>query len=118
MFRDRFSESVSVPSTSVARSPTASDNEYGDEVRDIGITALGRMVPLPVESTVSTRCPSSEPVLMCAVLAEPSCTAPFTVNVTRTSPFLSDMSETLPTLMPDTVTSLPVTRPPASANTA
>src|ERR1700677_1116632 len=82
------------------------------------MTVIGGKLPLPADSTVSTRWPNSEPVLMCAVLADPSWTCPLTVNVTRTSPRCSDMPDTLPTLIPDTVTSLPSARPPASENSA
>ena len=55
---------------------------------------------------------------MCALVSLPSGTLPFMVNVTRASPLCNDTSDTVPTLIPDTVTALPVARPPASENIA
>ena len=75
-------------------------------------------MPLPADSRVSTRSPSSVPVLMCAVVSVPSGTLPFIVNVTSASPLRNDTSDTVPTLIPDTVTALPGARPPASENNA
>ena len=72
----------------MVRSLTASVSEYGDDVRDIGMTSIERIVPLPADSSVSTRSPSSVPVLMCAVVSEPSAILPSMVNVTRASPLL------------------------------
>ena len=46
-------------------------------MRETGITSIGCIVPLPADSTVSTRSPSSEPVRMCAVVSDPSGTLPF-----------------------------------------
>ena len=57
---------------------------------------------------MSTRSPSRVPVRMCALVSLPSGTLPFIVNVTRASPLCSDTSDTVPTLIPDTVTALPV----------
>ena len=55
---------------------------------------------------------------MWAVVAEPSRTFPSTRNVTSALPWLSATSETVPTLTPETLTSLPGARPPASVNSA
>ncbi len=118
MSSDWFSAAVSVPAVSVVKSLTASVSEYGEEVRETGMTSIGCIVPLPADSSVSTRSPSSDPVRMCAVVSDPSRTLPLTVNVTSASPSCSDTSDTVPTLMPDTVTSLPAARPPASVNSA
>ncbi len=38
---------MSVPAVLVVRSLTASVNEYGDDVRETGMTSSGRSVPLP-----------------------------------------------------------------------
>ena len=43
---------------------------------------------------------------------------PFIVNVTSASPWRRATFDTEPTLIPDTVTSLPGARPPASENNA
>ena len=40
------------------------------------MTAIGCIFPLPADSKVSTRSPSSEPVLICAVVSDPSSTLP------------------------------------------
>ena len=69
-------------------------------------------------STVKTRCPSSDPVRMWAVVAVPSPTLPLTVKRTKAWPLSSATSDTVPTLIPDTVTSLPATSPPACVNSA
>ncbi len=45
-------------------------------------------------------------------------TLPSMVKVTSASPLSSSIDDTAPTLIPDTVTSLPTTRPPASVNSA
>ena len=77
-----------VPAAFVVRSLTASVSEYGEDVRETGITSIGCIVPLPADSRVSTRSPSSVPVRMCAVVSEPSRILPSMVNVTRASPLL------------------------------
>ena len=82
------------------------------------MTSSGCIIPVPADSKVSTRSPSSEPVRMCAVVSVPSGTLPFIVNVTSASPLRNDTSDTVPTLIPETVTALPVARPPASENNA
>ena len=87
-------------------------------MRDTGMRAIGCIVPLPADSTVSIRSPSSVPVRMCAVVSDPSRMLPFIANVTSASPWRSDTSDTVPTFIPDTVTGLPVARPPASVNSA
>lgn len=69
--------------------------------------AIGCIVPLPADSTVSIRSPSSVPVRMCAEVSEPSRTLPFIANVTRASPWRSFTSDTVPTFMPDTMTGFP-----------
>ena len=115
---DWFSESVSVSAVFAVSSLTASVNEYGDDVRGTGMTFWGSRLPLPSESRASTRSPSSVPVRMCAVVSEPSGYLPATVNPTSASPLSSPIDDTEPTLIPDTVTSLPTLRPPASANNA
>nr|CRL74652.1 hypothetical protein CPGR_01303 [Mycolicibacter nonchromogenicus] len=97
---------------------TTSTSEYGDDVRVSGMTSSGRILPLPAGSTVSTRSPSSDPVRMCAVVCPPSPYLPARVKVTSASPLSSATSVTEPTLIPDSVTSAPVLRPPASANRA
>ena len=100
---------MSVPAVLVVRSLTASVSEYGDDVRVIGMTSSGCSVPLPADSRVSTRWPSSDPVRMCAVVSEPSWTV--AVDGERRPARrrrCSDMVDTVPTLIPDTVTSLPV----------
>ena len=83
-----------------------------------GITSIGCILPLPADSKVSTRSPSNVPVRMCALVSEPSWVLLLIVNVTKASPLRSDTPDTVPTLMPDTVTSLPGARPPASENSA
>src|ERR1700761_1868685 len=115
---DWFSDPVLVPAVLVVRSLTASVSEYGDDVRDTGIRSIGCIMPLPADSRVSIREPSSVPVLMCAVVSDPSGMFPFSVNVTSASPWRRATFDTEPTLMPDTVTSLPGARPPASENSA
>ena len=55
---------------------------------------------------------------MCAVVSEPSAYLPLMVKPTSASPLTSSIDETEPTLIPDTVTSLPTVRPPASVNIA
>ena len=82
------------------------------------MTAIGCIVPLPADSNVSIRSPSSVPVRMCAVVSDPSGMLPFIVNVTRASPLRNDTFDTEPTFIPDTVTGLPAARPPASENNA
>ena len=118
MSSDWLSVSVSVPAVFVVRSLTASVNEYGDDVREAGMTWFGGSVPLPADSSASTRSPSSVPVRMCAVVSEPSAYLPSIVKPTSASPLSSSIDETEPTLMPETVTSLPTVRPPASVNSA
>ncbi|KMO80589.1 hypothetical protein MCHUDSM44219_02159 [Mycolicibacterium chubuense] len=73
---------------------------------------------LPSDSRVITRSPSRDPVRMWAVVSEPSGYLPSMVNVTSASPLSSATSVTVPTLIPDSVTSLPTAIPPASANRA
>ena len=73
---------------------------------------------MPAESKANTRSPSSVPVRMCAVVSEPSAYLLSMVNPTSASPLSSSIDETVPTLIPDTVTSLPVAKPPASENSA
>ena len=68
---------------------TASVNEYGDDVREIGMTVLGDSVPLPADSSASTRSPSRVPVRMCAVVSEPSAYLPSMVKPTSASPLSS-----------------------------
>ena len=80
--------------------------------------AIGCIVPLPADSNVSIRAPSSVSVRMCAVVSDPSRILPFTAKVTSASPLRSDTSDTVPTFIPDTVTGLPTARPPASVNSA
>jgi len=115
---DWLSTWVLVSAVFVVRSLTASVNEYGEPVRATGMTSIGCIAPGPADSRVSTRSPSSVPVLMCAVVSAPSGTLPFIVKVTRASPLRSATSDTAPTLIPDTVTGLPEARPPASENSA
>ena len=55
---------------------------------------------------------------MCAVVWSPSGTLLSTVKVTTAPRSPSATSVTLPTLIPETLTSLPVLSPPASANSA
>ena len=55
---------------------------------------------------------------MCAVVSEPSAYLPSMVKPTSASPLSSLTDDTEPTLMPDTVTSLPTAMPPASENSA
>ena len=64
----------------------ASVSEYGDDVRDTGMTSVERSMPLPADSRVSTRWPSSVPVRMWAVVSDPSVILPSTMNVTSASP--------------------------------
>ena len=109
---------MSVPAVFVVRSPTASLSEYGDDVREAGMTSVRFSVPLPADSSVSTRSPRSVPVLMWAVVSDPSGYLLSMVNATRASPSSSETSVTAPTLIPDSVTSLPTMMPPASANSA
>src|ERR1700722_15861541 len=116
--RDWFKVAVFVSPAYDVKSLTASVNEYGEPVREIGMTSSGCIIPVPADSKVRTRSPSSEPVRMCAVVSVPSGTLPFIVNVTSASPLRNDTSDTVPTLIPDTVTALPVARPPASENNA
>ena len=115
---DWLSDSVLVPAVLAVSSLTASVSEYGDDVREIGMTVFGDSVPLPADSSASTRSPSRVPVRMCAVVSEPSAYLPLMVKPTSASPLSSLIDETEPTLMPDTVTSLPSTSPPASENNA
>ncbi len=75
-------------------------------------------MPLPADSSDSTRSPSRVPVRTCAVVSEPSAYFPSMVNPTSAFPSSSLIDDTVPTLMPDTVTSLPTARPPASLNSA
>ncbi len=63
---DWLSDWVSVPAVLVVRSLTASVSEYGEEVRVLGMTSPGRIVPVPRPSRVNTRWPSSDPVRMWA----------------------------------------------------
>ena len=115
---DWLSDSVLVAAVLAVSSLTASVSEYGDEVRDVGMTCCGSSVPLPSESSANTRSPSSVPVRMWAVVSEPSAYLPSIVKPTRASPLSSLIDDTEPTLIPDTVTSLPTSRPPASENNA
>jgi hypothetical protein len=82
------------------------------------MTAFGCIVPLPADSNVTIRAPSSVSVRMWAVVSDPSRIFPLTAKVTRASPLRNDTSDTEPTFIPDTVTGLPTARPPASENTA
>ena len=118
MSSDWFSDPVSVPAVLVVRSLTASVSEYGEDVRVIGMSVCGFIVVLPADSRVSTRSPSRVPVRMCAVVSPPSGTLPLTRKVTSASPSCSETVWTVPTFMPDTVTSLPGMMPPASLNNA
>ena len=83
---DWLSAAVSVPAVFVVSSLTASVSEYGDDVRDTGMTSLGCSVPLPADSSVSTRSPSSVPVRMCAVVSSRARTLPSMVKPTSASP--------------------------------
>src|ERR1700756_5423454 len=116
--RDWFKVVVLVSPAYDVKSLTASVNEYGEPVREIGMTSSGCIIPLPADSTVSTRSPNSVPVRMCALVSVPSGTLPFIVNVTSASPLRNATSDTVPTLIPDTVTALPGASPPASVNSA
>ena len=109
---------MSVSLVLAVNSLTASVSEYGAPVRDTGMTSADRSVPVPSDSSVSNRCPSSVPVRMWAVVSEPSRTFPFTMNVTSALPSRNATSETVPTLTPETLTSLPGAMPPASVNSA
>ena len=82
------------------------------------MTWPGDNVPLPSDSSASTRSPSRVPVRMWAVVSEPSAYLPLIVKPTSASPLSSPTDETEPTLIPATVTSLPTTRPPPSVNRA
>ncbi len=115
---DWLSDSVLVPAVLLVSSFTASVSEYGDDVREIGMTELGDSVPEPADSSASTRSPSRVPVRMCAVVSLPSAYLPLMVKPTSASPLSSLTDDTEPTLMPDTVTSLPIAIPPASENSA
>ena len=84
----------------------------------IGMTVFGLSVSWPAESSASTRSPSNVPVRMCAVVSEPSAYRPSIVKPTTASPLSRPTDDTEPTLIPDTVTSLPTVRPPASVNSA
>ena len=68
---------MSVPAVFVVSSLTASVSEYGEDVRETGMTVCGRIVAAPADSRVSTRLPSSDPVRMWAVVSEPSSTVLF-----------------------------------------
>ena len=118
MSNDWLSVSVSVPAEFAVSSLTASVNEYGDDVLVVGMTPFGDNVPLPSDSSASTRSPSRVPVRMCAVVSEPSAYLPSIVKPTSASPLTSSIELTEPTLIPETVTSLPAVRPPASVNSA
>ena len=118
MSNDWLSDSVLVPAVLAVSSLTASVNEYGEDVRETGMTCLGSSVPLPSDFSASTRSPSSDPVWMCAVVSDPNAYLPAMVKPTSASPFCSEISSTEPTLIPDTVTSLPWVSPPASENSA
>jgi hypothetical protein len=115
---DWFREAVSVPAVFVVNSSTAWVSEYGEEVRVAGMTSIGLIVPSPLDSNVNTRSPRRVPVRTCAVVSEPSETVPSIVNITTALRPCSDTFETLPTLMPEMITSLPAARPPASSNSA
>ncbi len=118
VFNDWLSMAVSVSAVLAVKSLSDCVSEYGEPVRDTGITSDAFSVPLPSDSNVSTRWPSRVPVRMWAVVSEPRRTPPLTRKVTSALPRCSATSDTVPTLTPDTFTSLPGTRPPASLNTA
>jgi hypothetical protein len=80
--------------------------------------SFGCIVPLPFDSNVNTRSPSSVPVRTCAVVSDPSDTVPSRENVTMALRPCSPTFETLPTLVPEIVTSLPTASPPASSKSA
>ena len=102
----------------VVSSLTASVSEYGDAVRDTGMTSIGRIVPSPLDSNVKTRSPRRVPVRTWAVVSDPSDTVPSKVNVTKALRPSRTTLLTVPILVPAIVTSLPAATPPASANCA
>ena len=55
---------------------------------------------------------------MCAAVCDPSGYLPAVVKVTNASPLSNETSVTEPTLIPESVTSLPTVMPPASLNSA
>ncbi len=61
-----------MPAVLVVSSLTASVSEYGDAVRDTGMTSIGRIVPSPFDSNVKTRSPRRVPVRTWAVVSDPS----------------------------------------------
>ena len=115
---DWFRAAVSVPAVLLEKSLTASVSEYGDPVRDSGITSSAPIRSEPFGSSVSIRSPSNVLVLMCAVVCEPRRTLPSREKLTTARPPCNRTSETVPTFTPEILTGLPVVSPPASANTA
>ena len=58
---DSLSAAVSVSRVLAVNSPKASVRVYGEPVRDTGSTSETDQLPLPVDSRVSTRWPSTRP---------------------------------------------------------
>ena len=117
--RDWLSAAVSVPAVLVVRSLTASVSEYGDEVRDIGMTS-SRSQPsaargLQGQHPLAQQRPGAD--VRGGLRAERNLALDGERDQ-RLAVVCSETSETEPTLMPDTVTSLPTVRPPASVNSA
>ena len=106
---DWFSDSVSVPAVFAVRSPTASVNEYGDDVREVGMTCLRiascRYLPTPAPAPAHRAVSRSGCARWCPTRARTS-------RRSRSRPAHHRCPVkplcTEPTLMPDTVTSLPM----------
>ena len=92
---------MSVPAVLVARSPSASLSEYGEDVRDAGITSSGCIRRSPSDFEGQHALPQQGRGLdVCGGLGTQR-TLFLTEKVTSASPSSSEMSCTEPTFMPD-----------------
>ncbi|KMO67088.1 hypothetical protein MCHUDSM44219_05652 [Mycolicibacterium chubuense] len=100
----------------VVRSPRAVGRSYGEVVRSNGMAP--ESVPSPRGVSSSILVPRTVSVLIAASVRSPRSTVSPTVKSTRTVVPSRATSDTRPTLMPDTRTSLPALMPPASVKNA